>query len=49
MDTTFMNSGNSKASYRRSSLLNLSDRKTQKEVINMLLYITLAFTIHGKI
>ena len=44
-----MNSRNSKASYRRSSLLNLSDRKTQKEVINMLLYIILAFTIHGKI
>ena len=49
MDTTFMNSRNSKASYRRNSLLNLSDRKTQKEVINMLLYIILAFTIHGKI
>ena len=49
MDTTFMHSGNSKASYRRSSFLNLSDRKTQKEVINMLLYIILAFTIHGKI
>ena len=49
MDTTFMNSGNSKASYRLSFLLNLSDKKTQKEVINMLLYIILAFTIHGKI
>ena len=45
MDTVFMNSENSKT----SDSLNLSDKKNLKEVINMLLYQTLAFTIHGKI
>ena len=49
MDTVFTNSENSKTSDSHRLLLNLSDKKNLKEVINMLLYQTLAFTIHGKI
>ena len=40
-----MNSKNSGTSDPHRLLLNLTDKK----VINMLLYQTLAFTIHGKI
>ena len=49
MDTIFMNSENSKTSDPHSLLLNLSDKVNLKKVINMLLYQTLALTIHGKI
>ena len=48
-DTIFMNSENSKTSDPHSLLLNLSDKVNLKKVINMLLYQTLALTIHGKI
>ena len=43
MDTIFLNSRNSKKSDPHRLLLNLC------EVINMFLYKTLAFTIHGNI
>ena len=49
MVTIFMNSGNIKTSDPQRLLLNLSDKKTQRERMNMLLYQTLVFTIHGKI
>ena len=48
MDTIFMNSENSKTSNPHKLLLSLSD-KINLEMINMLLYQTLAFTIHAKI
>ena len=48
MDTKFMNSKNSKTSDSHRQLLNLLDKVNLKEVTNMLLYQTLAFTIHGK-
>ena len=48
MDTTFMNSRNSKTFDSHGLLLNLTD-KILKEVINMLLYQILASTIHRKI
>ena len=43
-----MNSENSKTSNPHKLLLSLSD-KINLEMINMLLYQTLAFTIHAKI
>ena len=46
MDTVFMNSKNSRTSDPHRLLLNFAD-KTWKGVINMLLYQTLAFNIHG--
>ena len=46
MDTVFLNSKNSRTSDPHRLLLNFAD-KTWKGVINMLLYQTLAFTIHG--
>ena len=49
MDTTFMNSKNSKASDLHKLLLSLSDKITLKEVINMSLHQILAFTIPGKV
>ena len=49
MDTIFMKSKNSKTSDLHRILLNLSDEKTLKEVINMLLDQILAYTIHGEI
>ena len=45
MDTTFMNSKNSKTSDPYRLLLNLTDKIN----INILLYQILAFTIDGKI
>ena len=48
MDTIFMNSEHSKTPNSRRLFLNLSDKKHLKK-INMLLYQTLAFAIHGKI
>ena len=48
MDTIFMNSENSKTSNPHKLLLSLSD-KINLEMINMLLYQTLAFTIHATI
>ena len=49
METIFMNSENSKTSDTHRLLLNLTDKiNLKKEVINMLLYQTLALTIHGK-
>ena len=40
---------NSEKTYNHHRLLlNLSDKINLKEVINMLLYQTVAFTIHGK-
>ena len=49
MDTICINSENSKTSDSYRLLLNLANRINLKKVINMLLYQTLAFTIHGKI
>ena len=49
MDTIFMNLRKSKTSDPQSLLLNLVDRINLREVINMLLYQILAFTICGKI
>ena len=46
MDTIFMNIENSKTSDHHKLLLNLLD-KINLEVINMLLYQSLAITIHG--
>ena len=52
MDTIFMNSRNRETSDSHRLLLNLSDKikkkKTYKEVINLLLYQILEFTIHEK-
>ena len=47
--TTFMNSENNKTSDPHRLLLNLSYKKTKKEVINMSLYQILALNIRGKI
>ena len=47
MDTIFMNFENSKTSDPRKLLLSLSDKIILKR--NMLLYQSLAFTIHAKI
>ena len=47
MDTIFMNSENSGTSSPQDSISQI--KEIWKEVINMLLYQTLAFTIHGKI
>ena len=44
-----MNSESSKTSDTHRLFSNLSDKINLKKVINMLLYQTLAFTIHGKI
>ena len=49
MDTTFMNSKNNKTSDLLKLLLNLSDTINLEEVINMLTYQILTYTIHGKI
>ena len=49
MDTRFMNSENVKISDRHRLLLYLSDKINLKEVIDMTLYKTFAFAIHGKI
>ena len=46
MDTIFMNSENSDP---HTLLLNLLDKIDLKKVMNMLLYRTLPFTMHGKI
>ena len=44
-----MNSENSKSSDDIRLFINLPDKKNEKEVINMLLYETVAYTIHRKI
>ena len=44
-----MNSGNSKISDSHRLILILRDKKTLKEVINMLLYQILAYTMLGKL
>ena len=49
MDTIFMNSETSKTSDPHRLLLNLSDKMKFKKLVNMLLYQTLSFTIHGKV
>ena len=49
MDTIFMNSENCKTSDPHRLLLNLSDKMKFKKLVNMLLYQTLSFTIHGKV
>ena len=49
MDTIFMNSENSKTSDPHRLLLNLSDKMKFKKLVNMLLYQTFSFTIHGKV
>ena len=46
MDNIFMNFENSKTLIL---ILNIPDKIKLKEVINMLLYQILAFTLHGKI
>ena len=48
MGTIFITSENSKISETFRLLLNLANKKTQREVINMLLYQILACTTHGK-
>ena len=48
MDTTFMNSENSKTSDPHRPILNLSKKITEREVIDMLLYQILACTIPEK-
>ena len=48
MDSRFMNSKNSETSDPHRLLHNLSDKIDQKELINMLLYHILVFTIQGK-
>ena len=49
MDTIFMNSENSKSSDPHRLLLSLSDKMKFKKLVNMLLYQSLPFTIHGKV
>ena len=49
MDTIFMNSENSKPSDPSRLLSIIQIKSTLKEAISILLYQTLAFTIHGKI
>ena len=49
MNAIFMNSENGKTHDPHRLLLNLSGKIDIKEVINMLLYQILAFTIHEKI
>ena len=49
MDTIFMNSEIIKTSDPHRRLLDLSNKINLRARINMLLYQTLAFTIHGKI
>ena len=49
MDTMFMNSENSKISDSHRLLLNPSDKRNLKKVINLLLYQILAFAIHEQI
>ena len=44
-----MNSENSKTSDPHRLLLNLLDKMKFKKLVNMLLYQTLSFTIHGKV
>ena len=44
-----MNSENSKSSDHFRLFINLPDKKNEKEVINMLLCETVAYTIHRKI
>ena len=49
MDTIFMNSKSSKTSHSHRLLLSLTDKiNSKKEVINVLLYQILAYTIHVK-
>ena len=47
MDTIFIYSKNSKTSHRL--LLNPTDKINSREKINMLVYQTLVFPMHGKI
>ena len=47
MGTIFINSKNSKTSHRL--LLNPTDKINLREVMNMLVYQTLVFPMHGKI
>ena len=49
MNTTFMNSKNSKTSDPRRLLCNLTDKIDLEEKVNILLNQILVFTIHGKI
>ena len=49
IDTMFINSENSKISDSHIPLLNPSDKRNLKKVINMLLYQILAFAIHEQI
>ena len=44
-----MNSKISKTTDPHKLLVNLSDKKKLKKVINMLIYQILAYTMHGKI
>ena len=49
MDIIIMNSKNNKTSDPHRLMLNFTNKKIWKEVINMLPYQILAFTVHGKI
>ena len=49
MDALFVNSKNSKTSDPHRLLLSFTDEINLKEVINMLFYQNLAYTIHEKI
>ena len=46
MGTIFVNFGNSKTTDHYRLLIDLSDKKTEKREINMLLYQVFAYTIH---
>ena len=48
MGTIFMNSKNSRTSEYHALILKLTNKLDQKEVIKVLLYQILVFTIHGK-
>ena len=48
MDSIFMNFENCKKFGSHSPLLNVSDKMNLREVINMLLYQILEYTLHGK-
>ena len=49
MGAIFMNSENSKKSDFHGLLLTLANKINLKGVINMLLYLIVAFIIHGKV
>ena len=49
MDTIYINYKNIKTSDPHRLVLNHTDKKSQREVMNILLYQILVFTIHGQV